>query len=218
LNITDFNSIEDEILLLVDRNHNFDIFLMQEWATYFSSARDAHLFDIQAYFDLDPRKGITRIFNGTTGLTYDQHDGLDASCPKGTEIVSVAEGRVIAIFDGSTVVIRHNNNLVSVYGHGTPLVTEDQFVPRGYPVSLCDDKFASEGPHLHLATWENNPWLPKVIYGIPLFYDLTNPEKKWISYNQPIDDTKFVYILQGSRGIWTEINNPHYPNVDFIEE
>jgi hypothetical protein len=213
VNLTQFNSIEDEIVLLVDQDQEHNFNLMQEWATLYTTSRDANLFTIQAYFDYDPRVGYTRIFNGETGPTYDQHDGVDISCPKGTEILSIAEGRVIAIFNESTVAIRHNNNLVSIYGHGKPIVDENQFVPRGYPVTLCDEIFSETGPHLHLATWENNPWIPVVIYGIPPFADMENSIMRWIPNNFPLQEEQIVFILQGGRGIWTEINNPHFPYV-----
>ena len=218
LNLTEFNPIEVDILVLVDRDRVQDFFLMHEWATYFASPQDIHLFDIQAHFDQDLHPGTTRIYNGQPGPTYDQHDGLDARCPKGTEILSVAEGRVIAIFDNSTVAIRHPNKLITIYGHGQPLVIEDQYVPRGYPVTRCDEILTDSGPHIHFAVWMNNPWLPKVIYTIPAFADLVVSARIWEVNRHPLDPDHYVYALQGGRGVWTEINNPHPPYVRLLGE
>lgn len=218
LNLTEFNIIDNEILVLVEHDLEYDFFLMQEWATYFSSQRDSPLFSIQAYYDLDVHEGKTRIYNGETGPTYDQHDGLDVSCPIGTEILSVAEGRVLALYFDSTVAILHSNQLVSIYGHGTPLVEVNQFVPRGYPISLCNERYTMAGPHLHFAVWRNSAWLPRVAYGIPPFAEMQNMEEKWISNRRPLDENQYVFVLQGGRGIWTEINNPHFPYIKYQEK
>ena len=210
-NLTEFSPIEEEFLELVGRDRELDFYLMQEWATFFSSQEDNPLFNIQAYYDFDVRSGFTRIYDGSSGPTYDQHDGLDVSCPIGTEILSVAEGRVIAIFDNSTVLIRHDNLIVSVYGHGIPLVEENQFVPRGYPVALCDEVNTGAGPHLHFAVWKNTHWLPLMIYGIPVYADLVQTTEEWVANKTPLNEDLFIYLLHGGRGIWTEINNPHFP-------
>lgn len=218
LNLTEFNPIEDEILLLVEPGIERDFFMMQEWATYFAASKDAGNFQTQAHYDFDLRLGATRIFSGEPGPTYDQHDGLDASCPRGTEIVSVAEGLVVAIFNDSTVAIRHPNQLISVYGHGDPLVEENQFVSRGYPVALCNNHLTESAPHLHFAVWRSTPWLHKVNYGLPPFADLVNTEERWVANRHPLEADHYVYLLQGGRGIWTEINQPHLPNVGIEEE
>ena len=215
LNWTKIIPIESGVQLLVNHDLSRNFLLMQEWATSFSNPNDMKFFKIQAFYDLDVRQGQTLIYSGEDGPTYDQHDGLDASCPKGTEIVSVAEGRVIAIFNNSTVVIQHNNQLLSIYGHGFPLVEVDSLVPRGYPVAVCDEKWTTSGPHLHFAVWQDNPWVPVVIYGIPVFADMVRSDQHWAANTHPLASDNFVYILQGGRGIWTEINHPHPPYVRF---
>jgi murein DD-endopeptidase MepM/ murein hydrolase activator NlpD len=217
INITEFNPIENEILLLVDQGVEQNFFLMHEWATYFAAPKDVHLFQTTAHFDLDVRKGFMRVYNGDFNATYDQHDGLDSSCPTGTEIVSVAEGRVIAILYDSTVAIQHTNNLISVYGHGDPLVVENQFVPRGYPVALCNNHLTESESHLHFAVWQSTPWLHIVNYGVPPFADLAITQERWVANQHPLEKNHFVYLLQGGRGIWTEINQPHPPNIRFSE-
>jgi murein DD-endopeptidase MepM/ murein hydrolase activator NlpD len=130
----------------------------------------------------------------------------------------VAEGRVIAILYDSTVAIRHSNQLISVYGHGDPLVVENQFVPRGYPVALCNNHLTESGPHLHFAVWQSTPWLHRVSYGIPSFADLAISEEKWIANRHPLQQDYFVYMLQGGRGVWTEINQPHLPYARLAED
>jgi len=217
LNLTEFNSIENEILILIDQEMEQNFFLMQEWATYFAAPKDADLFKTEAYYDLDIREGVTRIFSGDSWPTYDQHDGLDVSCPPGTEIVSVAEGRVIAILYNSTVAIQHSNQLISVYGHGDPLVEENQFVPRGYPIALCNNNLTDSGPHLHFAIWKSTAWLHRVSYGIPPFADLVITEERWVANRALLEKDFFIYLLQGGRGVWTEINLPHLPYVRFGE-
>jgi murein DD-endopeptidase MepM/ murein hydrolase activator NlpD len=188
---------------------------MQEWATLFTTSQEAHLFKIKAYYDYDVKKGSTKIYNGSAGPTYDQHDGLDASCPRGTEIVSAAEGRVIGLYNDSTVAILHPNNLISVYGHGIPLVEINQYVPRGYPIALCDELLTNAGPHVHFSVWRDSPWLNRVIFSIPVYADLIIETERWMPVVKPLNDDHDVYILIGGRGIWTEINKPHFPYVRF---
>ena len=191
--------------------HNF--FLTQGWATYISTKENANLFTIKAYQDLDVTLGTTRIFDGSSGPTYDQHDGLDISCPKGTEILSIAEGYTMVLEDQSTVAILHPNQLLSIYGHGTPLVENYEFVPRGYPISLCDSKLTKSQPHLHLAIWKYTSWINRIIYSIPAFADVHSVEEKWVYNHFPLDPDYFVYLLNGGQVIWTELNQPHFPDV-----
>lgn len=215
INLTSFSPLSEGIPIKVDKDKTQNFYLTQGWATYVTAKENENLFDIKAYHDMDVTPGITRIYNGNSGPTYDQHDGLDISCPAGTEILSIAEGYAMVLDDQSTVAILHQNQLLSIYGHGTPLVENYQFVPRGYPITLCDSKYTDSQPHLHLAIWKNTSWLNRIIYSIPAFADLYSTDEKWVFNHSPLDRDYFAYVLIGGQGIWTELNQPHFPDVKY---
>lgn len=84
------------------------------------------------------------------------HAGLDISASSGTPIRAVAPGRVIYSgwrgACGRTVVVRHANNLVTMYGHCSSLLAEvGQAVDAGQLIARVGSSGRATGSHLHFA-------------------------------------------------------------------
>ena len=84
-----------------------------------------------------------------------RNDGIDISLPKGTPVKAAENGVVIYAGTGlkefgKTVLVRHGNGLVSVYGHASELIVErgDQ-VSRGQVVALSGMSGQATRPKLH---------------------------------------------------------------------
>lgn len=87
-----------------------------------------------------------------------QHKGVDLKVSIGDTIYAAFEGRVrIKKYEakgyGKYIVIRHTNDLETVYGHLSEyLVEPDQYVKAGDPIGLGGNTGRSTGPHLHFET------------------------------------------------------------------
>jgi len=82
------------------------------------------------------------------------HRGLDLAAPEGTEVFAVANGTVTATgFDpvyGNYVIISHNNNFSSLYGHLlTVYAVLQSDVNSGSLIGRVGSTGQSTGPHLH---------------------------------------------------------------------
>ncbi len=86
------------------------------------------------------------------------HKGVDLKVNIGDTIRAAFDGRVrITNFErrgyGNYVVLRHTNDLETVYGHLSAfLVEEGQYVKVGDPIALGGNTGRSTGPHLHFET------------------------------------------------------------------
>jgi murein DD-endopeptidase len=83
------------------------------------------------------------------------HRGIDISVPSGTEILAVADGRVLyAASDaanGRFVKLDHGHGLTSVYCHASRLeVHQDAIVKKGDVIARSGATGRATGPHLHL--------------------------------------------------------------------
>lgn len=82
------------------------------------------------------------------------HTGIDIPAPTGTPAVAVASGTVIYSgvqgSYGNTVMIRHDNGLVSLYAHNSSLIVKvGDRVKKGQVVTKIGSTGRSTGPHLH---------------------------------------------------------------------
>lgn len=87
-----------------------------------------------------------------------QHKGVDLKVQIGDTIYAAFDGRVrLTKYEakgyGKYVVVRHTNDLETVYGHLSRfLVENDQYVKAGDPIALGGNTGRSTGPHLHFET------------------------------------------------------------------
>lgn len=86
------------------------------------------------------------------------HKGVDLKLYVGDTIRAAFDGRVrLTNFErrgyGYYVIVRHTNNLETVYGHLSKFLVEpDQYVKAGDPIALGGNTGRSTGPHLHFET------------------------------------------------------------------
>lgn len=86
------------------------------------------------------------------------HKGVDLKINMGDTIRAAFDGRVrIRNFErrgyGNYLVIRHTNDLETVYGHLSGFIVEEgQYVKAGDPIAFGGNTGRSTGPHLHFET------------------------------------------------------------------
>lgn len=88
------------------------------------------------------------------------HLGVDLKVQVGDTIYAAFDGKVRIVKNqgrrkgyGLYVVVRHNNQMETVYGHLSKfLVESDQVVKAGEPIALGGNTGRSTGPHLHFET------------------------------------------------------------------
>lgn len=86
------------------------------------------------------------------------HKGVDIKVYVGDTIRAAFDGRVrLTNFErrgyGYYVIVRHTNDLETVYGHLSKFLVEpDQYVKAGDPIALGGNTGRSTGPHLHFET------------------------------------------------------------------
>lgn len=84
-----------------------------------------------------------------------KNDGIDIAVPAGTPVKAAENGVVIYAGDGlkefgNTVLVRHEDGLVTVYGHASELkVQRGQKVRRGEDIALAGMSGSAETPKLH---------------------------------------------------------------------
>jgi len=100
-------------------------------------------------------------------LTYDEHDGVDFVCPRGTPVVAAAPGVLVATRDqwlrgGLTACVDHGGGVITQYTHLTRLLAEvGQPLARGQVFALSGvsglDMLSGAPwvpPHVHFMVWQ----------------------------------------------------------------
>jgi murein DD-endopeptidase MepM/ murein hydrolase activator NlpD len=87
------------------------------------------------------------------------HNGIDIAIPEGTPIKAVAPGVVVysgvRSGYGYTVLIEHDNGMITIYGHNSRLlVAQGQPVDAETTIALSGNTGRSTGPHLHFEAWQ----------------------------------------------------------------
>jgi murein DD-endopeptidase MepM/ murein hydrolase activator NlpD len=89
-------------------------------------------------------------------------DGIDIAVPNGTPVKAAENGVVIYAGDGlkefgNTVLVRHENGLVTVYGHASELkVQRGQKVKRGDEIAVSGMSGDAKAPKLHFEVRKNS--------------------------------------------------------------
>ncbi len=88
-----------------------------------------------------------------------QHNGIDIAIPEGTPVRAAAPGVVVysglRSGYGYTVLVEHDNGMVTLYGHNSRLVAaQGQQVDRETVIALSGNTGRSTGPHLHFEAWQ----------------------------------------------------------------
>lgn len=89
-------------------------------------------------------------------------DGIDISVPEGTPVKAAENGVVIYAGDGlkefgNTVLVRHEDGLVTVYGHASDLkVKRGDTVKRGQDIAVSGMSGQTDAPKLHFEVRKNS--------------------------------------------------------------
>jgi lipoprotein NlpD len=107
---------------------------------------------VKGFFIWPVQGQLTSKFGNRNGR---HHDGIDIGARKGTPIVSAADGKVMFSGWGPTgyglmVIIKHKNNLTTVYAHNSHIhVHKNQLVKQRQKIASVGSTGRSTGPHLH---------------------------------------------------------------------
>ena len=154
--IKDFVSTDDAITCLYVEK---PVEVVQEKKTYIStvstSTKISSNYVSTGISFIKPITGtITSRFGESSRLRSSKHTGLDIAAPTGTKIAVAADGEVV--FSGTKgsygklVVISHNNNVQTYYGHCSALyVSVGEKVSQGQTIAAVGSTGNSTGPHLH---------------------------------------------------------------------
>jgi murein DD-endopeptidase MepM/ murein hydrolase activator NlpD len=109
------------------------------------------------HFTLTSDFGIRK--NPITG-TVKSHDGLDLAAPSGTEVFATQSGVVTDVGNdsiyGNYIIIRHEGNWVSLYGHLSKFETSlHSVIQAGALIGRVGSTGQSTGPHLHFELRQN---------------------------------------------------------------
>jgi murein DD-endopeptidase MepM/ murein hydrolase activator NlpD len=83
------------------------------------------------------------------------HEGIDLPAPIGTPVYAAGDGRVVYAGNGihgygNMIVVKHANDLLTVYAHASLLlVAQGQPVRAGDRIALVGQSGRATGPHLH---------------------------------------------------------------------
>lgn len=121
-----------------------------------SSVPDSKVIDVSKFSM--PHPGYVTSPYGYRKRFKRMHKGVDLKVYVGDTIRAAFDGRVrLTNFErrgyGNYVIIRHTNDLETVYGHLSKFLVEpDQYVHAGDPIALGGNTGRSTGPHLHFET------------------------------------------------------------------
>ncbi|SVB65525.1 uncharacterized protein METZ01_LOCUS218379 [marine metagenome] len=142
-------------VLNLDSNVNKRVFVKKREKKKKAKQKETLKKNIKAIkgFIIWPVKGqLTSRFGNRNGR---HHDGIDIGARKGTSIIAAAEGKVMFSGWGPTgyglmLIIKHKNNLTTVYAHNAHLhVHKNQTVKQGQKVATVGSTGRSSGSHLH---------------------------------------------------------------------
>ena len=117
---------------------------------------DSHTIDVSNF--CMPHPGYVTSPYGYRRRFRRMHKGIDLKLYTGDTIRAAFDGKVrLTKYErrgyGYYVILRHTNDLETVYGHLSKFLVEpDQYVKAGDPIALGGNTGRSTGPHLHFET------------------------------------------------------------------
>lgn len=109
--------------------------------------------------------------NGTVSTSFDNalHPYIDITAPEGSSVKSVLDGSVIYTewteVYGWTVIIQHENNIISIYRHNQKLLkTVADNVSAGTAIGILGGSSLVEGCHLQLELWQDGTPVDPTIF------------------------------------------------------
>jgi murein DD-endopeptidase MepM/ murein hydrolase activator NlpD len=106
------------------------------------------------------RGRVISAFGGQSGGK--KNDGIDIAVPEGTPVKAAENGVVIYAGDGlkdfgNTVLVRHEDGLVTVYGHASEIkVSRGETVRRGQEIARSGLSGNADAPKLHFEVRKNS--------------------------------------------------------------
>src|SRR6185312_15667379 len=103
-----------------------------------------------------------RVITGFGKGSGRSNDGIDIAVPEGTPVKAAENGVVIYAGDGlkefgNTVLVRHEDGLVTVYGHASELkVARGDKVKRGQEIAVSGMSGTTDTPKLHFEVRKNS--------------------------------------------------------------
>lgn len=179
---------QDELLSITkNKEKNYQNILQQLYEQQLKIAEEIEAEEAKLRKDINPdeipkaRRGVlgwpvsgktTQGYGATAfaknGYRGKWHNGIDIGVPTGTEIVSPEDGVVVATGDqdkycrkgayGKFIVIRHNNNLTTLFGHLSKIgmgITAGKEVKRGELIGYVGSTGYSTGSHLHFTVYDS---------------------------------------------------------------
>lgn len=112
------------------------------------------------------RGRVVGTYGNSSGASY--NDGIDIAVPEGTPVKAAENGVVIFAGEGlkdfgKTVLVRHSDGKVTVYGHASEIkVSRGDTVKRGQEIAKSGMSGSTDTPKLHFEVRENsNPVDPQ---------------------------------------------------------
>lgn len=109
--------------------------------------------------------------NGTVSKGFDNalHPYIDITAPQGSSVKSVLDGSVIYTewteADGWTIIIQHENNIISIYRHSEKLLKKvADNVSAGTAIGILGSTSLMEGSHLQLEIWQDGAPVDPTIF------------------------------------------------------
>ena len=150
-----------EALFAEEEEPEFDIYT-EGWASGYVNCYKNAIVPDKAVIDVTnfsmPHPGYVTSPYGYRKRFRRMHKGIDLKANTGDTIRAAFDGKVrITKYErrgyGYYVVIRHTNDLETVYGHLSKFLCEpDQYVKAGEPIGLAGNTGRSFGSHLHFET------------------------------------------------------------------
>lgn len=128
---------------------------------------------IPSIFPFEDKTWVSSLYGTRTHPTNGirkLHTGVDFACPKGSEIIATANGRVLKVEYGNTITgnsltLSHFGGYTTFYGHlDSVAVLPNGLVASGDVVGISGESGEVTGPHLHYSIVKDGKSLDSLPY------------------------------------------------------